>query len=663
MSVGELTQRVVTTYTAVVSDHVSKVKDIDQSVKTLAKTEADRAKAATEGNKGLIKGLGELGLAYSAVSGAVTSAMAAMKTYAEHTRLEYAAGTANIDKMAEAAGGLLTRTELLTLAAKAQHGAYGATQKQLEDAAGAIRKHIRDGYDQETAINAVTNALVANKDKGLKQVGEQIRKTSSDAEKHSEILRKLAGDHDAVGKSSQTAAEKMAASQVSMHDAFEKIKLAFGQLAASMTPLIEATAKVIGMIAGLLDEIIKYAKKNPMGALGSFIGGAAGGAVGEFLDESNDAGALTMKNIALGYARSPVGTLSGNKWSSYATDGITPDGDIGGLAAGKYASTGAAGEVEALGPAVKKGAGEWDGRGGESDAKNFQKAMTKLKWEFWGAMHEMAYEASATLGDFVSDGRNEHRMSMFESVHVGDPGRAGSFAGSLDEQNPDWRSGGKTDWSQLGSDSDEHYKLSGQQREDWNKGYDKFNKNKEQSFLENSFGKLEDFNKYKMAFDTLTGAVSASMNAWIDGSGSAGKAFKHFIADALKGLASQLMVESLKHGAYALGSLAFGDVSGAGRHAAAALAFGAGAAAAAVAAKELGTTAGDANAAKASAAAGGGSGSGGGGRGGGDSGGARPIIIVTGDDMTRQTDRMRAINARRYIEQGLLQAGYTPGGE
>jgi hypothetical protein len=156
------------------------------------------------------------------------------------------------------------------------------------------------------------------------------------------------------------------------------------------------------------------------------------------------------------------------------------------------------------------------------------------------------------------------------------------------------------------------------------------------------------------------------MDAWISGSMSAGQAFKKFIGDALKGLASQLAVEALKHGAYALGSLAFGDVSGAGRHAAAAAAFGAGAAAAAIAAKSMGGGG-------ASASAGGGSSSGASGsnaRGGGtastgnggsgDGGGGRSnTIIVYGDSFSNDSPRMRQVHAEQLVKKAMGSSSAT----
>jgi hypothetical protein len=184
--------------------------------------------------------------------------------------------------------------------------------------------------------------------------------------------------------------------------------------------------------------------------------------------------------------------------------------------------------------------------------------------------------------------------------------------------------------------------------------YDKFNAGQSQSKLEEMFGPVDEFNVYAEAFNMLGGAVTSAMDAWIDGSMSAGEAVKKFIGQALKGLASQMAIESLKHGAYAIGSLAFGDVRGAGTHAAAAAAFGVGAAAAAVAAREFGGGGGSGRDHRGASGGGGGREDGGavatnGGRdhrgdgGGNDS--TRPIVLIVGssfDDLTPRQRRQRA---------------------
>jgi hypothetical protein len=99
-------------------------------------------------------------------------------------------------------------------------------------------------------------------------------------------------------------------------------------------------------------------------------------------------------------------------------------------------------------------------------------------------------------------------------------------------------------------------------------------------------GRIGD--QYAAGFQLLTGAVTAAMDAWITGSESMGTAIKKAIGAGLKALAAELAMQALRHGAYALGSLAFGDVRGATAHGIAAAKFAAGAAVTAVVAREMG---------------------------------------------------------------------------
>lgn len=104
------------------------------------------------------------------------------------------------------------------------------------------------------------------------------------------------------------------------------------------------------------------------------------------------------------------------------------------------------------------------------------------------------------------------------------------------------------------------------------------------SFLEGAFGTLEEVNGYQMAFEALSGALTSAFDAWTEGANLTSEALKGLAHNAMKGVAMQMFAEAVKHGAYALGSLAFGimgDPKGfaaAATHAKAAAAFGAGAA-------------------------------------------------------------------------------------
>lgn len=181
--------------------------------------------------------------------------------------------------------------------------------------------------------------------------------------------------------------------------------------------------------------------------------------------------------------------------------------------------------------------------------------------------------------------------------------------------------------------------------------YTAFQREKRESFLESAFGPIEEFDAYATAFETLSGGVSASMQAWITDSMSVGQAFKKFIGEALSTLSSQMAVEALKHGAYALGSLAFGDVRGAGQHAAAAAAFGFGATAAAVAARTMGKGGTQYGGTSSSAGASAGSGSGAS-SGGASAGSGESTVInyyIVGDSYAEDSPRMRQRNAERVV--------------
>lgn len=162
---------------------------------------------------------------------------------------------------------------------------------------------------------------------------------------------------------------------------------------------------------------------------------------------------------------------------------------------------------------------------------------------------------------------------------------------------------------------------------------------KTESKLAEMFGPVDEISGYTLAFDALSGAVGSAMSAWIDGSMSAGQAFKSFIAEAVKGIAIQMAMESLKHGAYAIGYLATGDMRGAALHATSAAKFAVGAVAASVAARALG--------------GGGSAGVGGGASGGGVSSGAggqqagTTQVIAFGDSFADDSPRQRQLKAAR----------------
>ena len=89
------------------------------------------------------------------------------------------------------------------------------------------------------------------------------------------------------------------------------------------------------------------------------------------------------------------------------------------------------------------------------------------------------------------------------------------------------------------------------------------------------------------AIGSMADALRQGIAAWILYGESLGKALKRALAEQLAALSAEFAIQALKHAAYALGSLAFGDFAGAAKHAAAAAAFTAAAAATGFAGRAL----------------------------------------------------------------------------
>jgi hypothetical protein len=218
-------------------------------------------------------------------------------------------------------------------------------------------------------------------------------------------------------------------------------------------------------------------------------------------------------------------------------------------------------------------------------------------------------------------------------------------AANLGELGPDFDSGvGSLGMADLGGYTTQL--RAGVEQSSRGGRYSDFAARQSQKKLAGMFGPIEDFNLYARAFDMLSGSVASAMDAWITGSMSAGAAIKRFIGEALRGAAIEMGVMALKHGAYAIGSLAFGDVRGAAMHGKSAAMFAGGAIAAAIGAKALGA---GAEVPKPQAAP-----TGAGAPGGGD--GGRTTVVVYGNDFSDDSPRKRAQIARTTVRRGLQDA-------
>jgi hypothetical protein len=615
--------KVITTFKADTSDLKSKLKDLQDEEKKLAKTQLEAAEQRNKSYDDWLKRMANINQSIELAGRAIGFAKDAFKTYAEDLRLKAAAGSVSIDKLKAASLGLREETDLLRFAAQTQNGVFKLTEDQMVTAQKAMVALTRAGYDQEEVTQKVTDALVKGKAKGLDAFGMSVQKGKTDVEDFNNLMGALALKAQGVEQGTGDAGESVQAMGVQMADAFDSMKASIGQLVMAMAPLLSALAKAVSLIAEATQAAIDIAAGRNKGAY-------------QIINEQKGLGVdsrIAGNPIAFGMAHQTGVGLITKEQQAYL-DVLKNMAELGDRIRGQRGLE----EFTRLGAAPK----------------------TVDAWDAASSLDE------ATFYTFAERFKQKDKKKGSGAGGGGPFSRYASYAGSDSQTGPASFS------SSLGSVADTtQYDEFGRAMEfdleaQLKKNYEALTQDwqtkvaeqqgKRTSFLESTFGTIEEFNAYNEAFQLLTGSVSSGLNAWIDGSMSAGVAVKKFLADAIKGLASQMAVESLKHGAYAIGSAAFGDYRGAGQHAAASAAFGAGAAAAAVAAKSLGVSASVPSAGAGGGASGGSRGASGsaGGSSSGDSSG-KPVVIVLGNHFDELSPRQRAIHAREGFDRAMRE--------
>lgn len=171
----------------------------------------------------------------------------------------------------------------------------------------------------------------------------------------------------------------------------------------------------------------------------------------------------------------------------------------------------------------------------------------------------------------------------------------------------------------------------------------------DRSLLASVFGPIEEFDMYAAGFDLLKTASQSAFAAWIDGSMSAGEAFKKAAIDSLKANAVQLLGTGLTSVGTGIVHLAMGNPKGPGEIAAGAKAI-AQAAVVGGLARSLGGGGGSTGASSGSssnsyAAAG----IGGGPQPTGNTGGTHNVFII-GDPLGYESPRSQAQRVRRSLD-------------
>lgn len=626
----QVVSQVLTQYRADVSDHTRALEKLKGAERERAQASIDANKQVEGGLQSHLKMLTELGIATGAVIGAAAVAWDAFKASMERSRLEATAGSVSLDRLKTATLGLRRETDLLRDAAALQSGAFKLNEQQMATVERAMLSLSRQGKDAEQVHDKLLQAVTALKTDGLQDLGIFIDKAGLSMDKATDraklferIMAELAKTSAGVKDGQRTASESVEATAVSIQDSIDRMKVALGKLVEAMAPLLESLAGAVGLIGKIVENIPK-------------IPGLPS--------------ALKYAGKAGMYIAAPVTQVADA--ASFIANTFGPAFDTGPSAQYQQYQAGMDARAAAL-------AGQWG-----AQANTMSRYQPTDAWDQQIATGSLNYTAVAQL-------LKQYGPGLGRALGPRVPGQGGGggieyggldYGGGYRETPIAQRLGGIN----LGEQSDQLTDFQSRIAQMANvqtgaQRYGAFQGARQQTLLEQMFGPVEQFNVYRKAFDMLSGAVGASITAWIQGSMSVGQAFKKFIGEALTSLASQMAIEALKHGAYALGSLAFLDFRGASQHGAAAAAFGAGSIAAAVAARQLG--AGGTQYGKgAGAAAGSGSGGGGaraGGRnesGGGGSGG-RDVIIAYADPYADDSPRARLLQANRIVSRALGSHG------
>ncbi len=632
MSISQLIAQTLMTFKADTSQARAEIKALQGAEKDAAKTTLEGIEKRNSAYESLAKGITKANAVLAVANEALKIGGEAFKAYEENQRLSIAAANTSIGDLRASSQGLRTDLDLLKLAAAGNAATFKSNQQQLENAAAAMVAFERAGFDAGKSTEKVREAILKGNVEPLKELGINLDAAKTKQEQFAQLQTVLAQKAREAGEGHAAAGESFKRAAVEYDNAMRDIKVALGELVAGLAPLISALASAVGLIADVV--------------------GAAGSAIGSLHD-----GATLVDNIEATLKRymtpEMLDLIAKREASQKAErDRLAADfGGIGpdyGMTAGQRTSWDAIGNrgarVKAKNDAYAKQLAEsgvlafvamgipldearrmaaWGGNKGLRDKRKGG------EYNFGGTDNQdREFGSSAQYLGSVEQRDTAGRPIGFSTDFGG-----GSFGGGS-MPDPRGMDGAADSLSKLAAD----LRIAGGQ-----------------SALAKMFGPISEFDAYAQAFGMLTGAAQAGFSAWIDGSMSASAAIKKFFADSLKGVATEMLGKAIQHGAYALGSLAFGDAKGAAQHGIAAAKFGAGALAVGALAKMAG---GGGASAGASAGAGGGApsviGSGGGGSIG---GGSRTYIV--GDAWHSGTERKR----NRDIARAVRLSEQSDGGE
>ena len=251
----EQASRVLLIFKADTKQAQREIRNLSKEQKKAAQTTIDAQDKANEGLEKQIKTLAKVGIAVGAAVLAFKGLINAAKEYARVQKLELASAGVNIDKLQEATGGLVTKTQAMSVAARSLSSDFQLTQKEMENTAKfATILHRRTLIPLEEVMRDLAQATGEANPEALKKYGVIIKTETNTHKGHADLMARIKRETDAAGEVQLSAGEKVDAAQVAWVDAIEALNVAFGQLGVALTPVIEGLSKFIKLTADILSD-------------------------------------------------------------------------------------------------------------------------------------------------------------------------------------------------------------------------------------------------------------------------------------------------------------------------------------------------------------------------------------------------------------------------
>jgi hypothetical protein len=660
MGLLDISSEVLTSYKADASQHKRELQELKNFQAALGEEEGRVAAERNQSLEDWVVGLGKVTLALAAVKEVGSVIMDGYREGLQEARYETAAAGVDMEKLGEAAGGLKTHMELLQFAAKASNSVFHNSQEDMEVAERAIRKMTAAGVDAVQAQEAVENAMNSAKVKGLiplgvavdahlgklAALGEENLTLAQKTEVHSRAMEALKEFTEGTSDAQDNLGDSMKRTQVSISNSWSELKIELGKLVEAFEPVIALLAKALGYAAQAMKDAGDV-KDSVIGVVGDIARGVDMRAHPEKYKFTGDDAFKAFQDSSSDW-QSLIGNVD-NRWGPglqqfalmYAQRNINENN-------------------------IEIDNADFKAHVPTSEEKAAAKEAAKAAME---AAYQAILDSASTDMDFAS------QKSYFDSTGRGGSkdadklafgalagssglGAAADIGGGPDLTNlmkdEAFRNATGTDVSALHKNQREMIQAGDlKQVLDYAQ---QFEDKQRDNLLTKLFGKPDEMEWVKRSFEALTGATGAMYDAMVTGSESATAAFQKFTAGVVEALGKQMLVQSLKEGAWALGT-AFTDPAESATHAAAAAAYAAGAVLAGVVAHELGYGGGSAG------SSGGSSSSSSSGRAGNDqrttNQSQQQTVIVYGDSFADDSPRAREQRARRLVQSVVGTSGGT----